>query len=154
MNKILISACLLGYRVRYDAQSKNLRDKRLDIWQKQGRLVAICPEVAGGLSVPRPAAEIQSNGLVLSQTGEDVSQAFLLGAQRALDLAQEQQCRFALLKARSPSCGSGFTYDGSFKARLIERDGLSAKLLKEKGIAVFTDLQLDELELCLMQDEQ
>jgi len=149
MKKILISACLLGQPVRYDGKRKAIVDDRIQLWLKQGRLIAVCPEVAGGLTIPRAPAEIQSNGQIITEQNKDVTLAFQNGALAALQLAKQHQCNLALLKANSPSCGSGKTYDGSFSQHLIERDGISAKLLKENGIQVFSEFQLDELAQCL-----
>lgn len=159
MDKILISSCLLGEPVRYDGSGKALTDPRLKLWQQQHRLVPICPEMAGGLPCPRPPAEIaQARGdqvinhriPVLLQDHTDVSQAFVRGAQKALALCQRQQLRFALLKARSPSCGIRGGYDGSFSGRVVEDGiGVTAALLEQHGIRVFNELELTELEQAL-----
>lgn len=146
MQKILISACLLGDKVRYNGEIKLLDHPLLQTWQRQGRLVKVCPEVAGGLPVPRPAAEQQPDGRVITVRGADVTTAFDLGAKSALALAQQQNIRLALLKARSPSCGSGQVYDGSFQSHLIAGDGVTAALLKQSGIAVFDETQLEALQ--------
>lgn len=156
--KLLVSACLLGEAVRYDGQSKGLDDSRLVSWQREDRIVAICPEVAGGLSVPRDPAEIaQADGgavldgesRVVSIRGADVTAAFLKGARLALKLARDNQIRLALLKANSPSCGNLEIYDGSFSNRRKEGMGIAAALLRRHGIDVYNENQLDELEVAL-----
>lgn len=159
MPLILISRCLLGEAVRYDGSGKMLTHPLLALWQHQQRLVPICPELAGGLGCPRPAAEISGGdgSLVLSgrtrvrlQDQTDVSAAFIRGAQAALMLCQRQQIRFALLKARSPSCGSRGSYDGSFNQRILERGiGVTAALLREHGIQIFDETQLEALATAL-----
>ncbi len=161
MHLILISRCLLGDAVRYDGSGKLLQHPLLSLWQHQQRLVPICPELAGGLGCPRPAAEIHGgDGLrVLSgeaqvrlQDGTDVSAAFIQGAQTTLLLCQEQRIRFALLKARSPSCGSHGSYDGSFSGTLNDAGiGVTAALLRQHGIQIFDETQLDALANALAE---
>lgn len=154
MDKILISRCFLGEPVRYDGQPRPLDHPLLQRWQQQGRLVSICPELAGGLSCPRPAAEIvggqgsdvlSGKARVITRAGTDVSTAFIDGAEAALRLCQQFQIRFALLKARSPSCGSRDSYDGSFSAQLVAGSGVTAALLQQQGIACFDETQLPQL---------
>lgn len=154
MHKILISACLLGDKVRYNGEIKLLEHPLLKLWLQQQRLVRICPEVAGGLPVPRPAAEQQPDGRVITQSGLDVTGQFESGAQAALRLVRQHQIRLALLKARSPSCGNGQVYDGLFRARLIRGDGVTAALLKRHGVEVFDETQLDALACRLTALEQ
>lgn len=163
MDRILISACLLGRPVRYDGVGKRLSDPRLDRWQAEGRLVPICPELMAGLPVPRPAAEIAggSGGDVLagrarvvSATGEDMSPAFLVGAEAALDAAGRSGCRYALLIDRSPSCGSLTIYDGTFSGRRAAGAGVTAVLLAAHGIMVFADHEIDRLAAMLDVEEQ
>ena len=111
-------------------------------------IYSFCPEVAGGLGVPRVPAEIISREkpfIVKNQNAEDVTINFLLGAKKALDLCKEENIKVALLKANSPSCGNIKTYDGTFTKNLIETSGLTAKLLKENGIEVFNEKELKEL---------
>lgn len=150
-NKILISACLLGQPVRFDGQSKELENSTLNRWHEEGRLVPICPEVSGGLPVPRPAAEITGlavdvqtgRGLVKTEDGEDVSLFFLCGAQHALILCQQENIRVAILKENSPSCGSTQVYDGSFSAKLITGIGVTTAILRQNGITVFNEHEID-----------
>lgn len=148
MKKILVSACLLGQPVRYDGQGKGLSDPRLARWQAQGRLVSVCPELAGGLPVPRAPAERQEARVVTVQ-GEDVTAAFACGAQAALQLCQAQGIRLALLKEGSPSCGSQQIYDGTFAGQRVAGEGVTAALLRAHGIQVYAETQLVELALAL-----
>lgn len=104
----------------------------------------VCPEVAGGLGVPRPPAEIVG-GRVLTRAGDDVSSAFVAGAQHALELVRRFELRLALLKQRSPSCGSKEIYDGSFSGRVMAGEGLTAALLRANGVEVYDETQLDEV---------
>ncbi|MDM7978902.1 MAG: DUF523 domain-containing protein [Rhizobium sp.] len=154
--KILISACLLGRPVRYDGKGKPLHDPLIGRWKTEGRLVGYCPEQAGGLPTPRPPAEIEGgkNGddvlagraRVLEVTGGDVTAEFIEGGRKAVAFARAQDCRFALLIDGSPSCGSGFIYDGSFSGTRHPGFGVTAALMRQAGIDVFSDLELDKLE--------
>ena len=143
--KILISACLLGAPVRYDGVSQAVTHPLLLRLQQEGRLVPFCPEVAGGLPVPRVAAELQADGRVLTRDGGDVSGAFAQGAREAVLLARVEGVCCALLKARSPSCGVGQIYDGHFSGRLQPGDGLTAQALQQAGIPLFTEADLEAL---------
>ncbi|MEH6824470.1 MAG: DUF523 domain-containing protein [Motiliproteus sp.] len=161
MQLILISRCLLGEAVRYDGSSKALEHPLLELWRRQQRLVPICPEMAGGLGCPRPAAEISGGDgrQVLSgqsrvhhQDGTDISAAFIRGAHAALTLCQQQQIRFALLKARSPSCGGSGSYDGRFEKRVLDSGiGVTAALLSMHGIQIFDETQLEALASALAE---
>ena len=151
--RLLVSACLLGERVRYNGESLPA-DDLLQLWQQQGRLVVICPEVAGGLPVPRPPAETQADGRILTVSGVDVSAAFAAGATQAELLVRRHEIRIAILKARSPSCGSGEIYDGSFSGRRVAGDGVTAARLKALGVAVFNEMQLEQAAALLQQLEQ
>lgn len=108
------------------------------------QLVPVCPEILGGLPTPRTPSERQGERVV-SKTGADVTAAYQKGAEEALRLARLFGCRKALLKERSPSCGRGQIYDGSFSGRLIPGDGVTARLLEQEGIAVFGESQLQQL---------
>lgn len=151
--RLLVSACLLGERVRYNGEPLPAADL-LQQWQQQGRLVVICPEVAGGLPVPRLPAEAQADGRILTVSGVDVSAAFVAGATQAEMLVRRHTIRIAILKARSPSCGSGEIYDGSFSGRRIAGDGVTAARLKALGVAVFNETQLEQAAALLQQLEQ
>jgi len=150
-NKLLVSACLLGDPVRYDGRSKPLRDAGLERLIAQGRVVRYCPEVAGGLPVPRPAAEIQGGdgdaviagvARVRTREGEDVSDCFIDGAERTLEFCRQHRVSAAVLSEASPSCGSGRIYDGSFTRRSIVASGVTTALLRQHGIEVFSQHQL------------
>ena len=157
---ILISACLLGDPVRYNGTGKVIQHSLIQQWQKENRLLSVCPEIAGGMSTPRAPAEIiagngatvlsqQSN--VLNNEGHDVTDAFILGAKQTLQLAKQHHCIAAILTERSPSCGSHFIYDGSFSGTKISGMGVTAALLEENGIAVFNQNQLDEVDKLLRE---
>ena len=153
MEKILVSACLLGQAVRYDGGAHG-PFAVLAQWQAQGRVLPLCPEVAGGLPTPRPPAEIigGQGGQVLdgwvqvrSIEDVDVSAAFIAGAQSAVTLARQHGIRIAVLKARSPSCGKGDIYDGTFTGTRVPGDGVTAALLSAHGIRVYGEDDVAEL---------
>lgn len=149
--QVLVSACLLGERVRYDGRDAGVQHPVLARWLAEGRVVGLCPEVAGGLPVPRPAAERQADGRILTRAGADVSQAFARGAAEALRLAGEHQIAVAVLKEGSPSCGSGFVYDGSFTgSRVLGGMGETARVLREHGVRVFSETQWEQADAALM----
>jgi len=140
---LLVSACLVGIPCRYDGGSCS--HDQLQALAAQGDVLPICPEVSGGLPPPRPPAEIQGGdgdevlegqAGVVNTEGKDVTAEFLAGAQKALRVAHRWDIKEAILKARSPSCGVGQIYDGSFSGRLVEGDGVTAALLKREGIIV------------------
>lgn len=150
MERILVSRCLLGHRVRYDGGAHGPFDL-LGVWQSEGRIVPLCPEVAGGLPTPRPPAEIPGGqgGAVLDGRvavvtvgGEDVTAAFVAGAEAALELIARHGIRLAVLKARSPSCGNLENYDGSFSGTRVAGEGVTAAALKRAGVAVFNETEL------------
>ena len=153
--KILVSACLMGHAVRYDGRSKPLIHPAIDRWREEGRLVTICPEMSAGMAVPRSPAEIAGGAAgedvlagtarVMEITGGDVTQGFLQAAENALALARETGCLYALLIDGSPSCGSGFIYDGSFSGDRHAGHGVTAALLKRAGIEVYSDREIDRL---------
>jgi len=155
MEKILISACLLGRPVRYDGRSCPFECSRIDLWQANGLLVPVCPEMDGGLPVPRPPAEITPGGgpgvwegTARVVTGPaDVTQFFIKGAQAALEKAVACGIKTALLKQKSPSCGSCRIYDGSFSRSLVDGMGVTTALLRQNGILVFGEDQINELSL-------
>lgn len=134
--RYVVSACLAGVPCRYDGRS-NLYSAVAELVRRK-KAIAVCPEVLGGLSTPRTPSE-QKNGRVLTRTGEDVTQAFLSGAETALYIAEEYGCCAAILKARSPSCGCGQIYDGTFNHTLCQGDGFFASLLRQKGFQLFTE---------------
>ena len=141
---ILVSACLLGAPCRYDGTGK--LEPALEQLRAQGHtLVPVCPEVLGGLPTPRPPAERQSDGRVVTRESVDVTAEYRSGAERALELARAHGCTLAVFKERSPSCGRGSIYDGTFSRTLVPGSGVAAQLLEEQGIAVYGESRLDEL---------
>jgi uncharacterized protein YbbK (DUF523 family) len=161
MQKILVSACLLGQSVRYDGGAHGPFAPLLR-WQQQGRVLALCPEVAGGLPTPRPPAEIAGgqgaqvlDGLIAlyDVQGVDVTQAFIAGAHMAERLVREHGIQIAILKARSPSCGNQHAYDGSFSGQLVAGEGVTAAALRRLGVQVFNEQQLSHAATCLHQLE-
>ncbi|EJN23851.1 DUF523 domain-containing protein [Pseudomonas sp. GM80] len=159
MDKILVSRCLLGHRVRYDGGASGPFDL-LEQWISEGRVVPLCPEVAGGLPTPRAAAEIPGGqggevldgiAAVMTTEGEDVSAQFLDGARQALELVRKHGIRVAVLKANSPSCGNLLTYDGTFSGVKVSGEGVTAALLKRHGVQVFSELELPQAALALTQ---
>lgn len=149
---ILVSACLMGRNCRYDGDNK--LNVTLNLLLKNKELILICPEEAGGLSIPRPPAEIQDgNGFdvlegrakVLNARGEDVTEEYIKGAERTLvDLSGKID--FAVLKAKSPSCGVNRIYSGKFDGKLKEGPGVLAAYLKKRRIPIFTEEELDKIE--------
>lgn len=146
-----MSACLLGQPVRYDGRSSGHPDL-LQLWQQQGRVVPLCPELAGGLPTPRPPAEIpggqggavlDGEARVVTVQGEDVSAEFLAGARLALELVRRHGIRVAVLKSGSPSCGNRQVYDGTFSGCKIDGEGVTSALLRREGVQVFSELELE-----------
>lgn len=144
--KVLISACLAGINCKFNGENNLLDSGILDEISKRYHLLFICPEVFGGLSTPREPAEMKG-GLVVTKTAKDVSENFKFGAEICLKIAKLNGCKKAILKARSPSCGSGQIYDGSFSKKLIFGDGVAAKLLKENEILVFSEDEIGRLDV-------
>lgn len=140
--RILVSACLMGVGCRYDGKSNQL--PQLEQLMKQHTCIPVCPEIFGGLPTPRVPAERQGSK-IMTQDGQDVTQQFVQGTAEVLRLADLYHCKAALLKERSPSCGCGQIYDGTFTKTLTEGDGLTAEMLKRKGIAVYGESQIGEL---------
>lgn len=147
MEKILVSSCLLGQKVRYDGGHKALTNAIWDQWHCETRLIGFCPEIVGGLPVPRAPAEIEAgktadqvlsgDARVLDINGHDVTGAFMAGAQAALAMARKHHCKHAILTENSPSCGRNFTYSGRFDGVLIKGTGLTTALLLKNGIQVW-----------------
>lgn len=142
MENVLISACLLGVSCRYDGLSKPLDAKIIENLRSRYHLIPICPEIFGGLPTPRIPAEIQADRLVLRKDGKDITDEYKKGAKEALRLAKLFDCKLAILKERSPSCGSGVIYDGSFTGNKINGDGITAELLKKEGIRIIGESEL------------
>jgi len=159
--KILVSSCLFGMPVRYDGKSNQVHAEIWQKWKAQGMLLPFCPELLAGLPIPRSSAEIRGgtgfdvikrapNVKIISRSSseekdieeKDVTEIFLLGAHRLLEIAKQHVVKIAILKERSPSCGSNKTYDGSFSRKLISGPGVAAALLMENGIKVFSEENL------------
>ncbi|MFA5907066.1 MAG: DUF523 domain-containing protein, partial [Desulfobacula sp.] len=155
MEKILISACLAGDLVRYDGKRRMLKNVLLNRWQDDKRLIKVCPEVAGGMKVPRlPAQIVNGDGLnvlkgkarIKDTGGCDVTGFFIKGAEYALSMAKEFNIRLAILKEKSPSCGVHLIYDGNFTSTLLPGSGVTAALLKENGISLFSENEINLIE--------
>lgn len=142
MEPILVSACLLGANCKYSG-GNNLCP---ELEQLKGRyqLIPICPEQLGGLPTPRPPAECQGDQ-VINREGLDVTEQFRKGAEEALNIGQFFGCKKAILKSRSPSCGCGMIYDGTFTGTLVPGDGITAKLLDRNGFSLFSEENILEV---------
>ena len=136
---IVVSACLLGINCKYNGEN-NYCPKVVDLKEKYN-LITICPEVDGGLPTPRIPAEIVCDK-VINKEGKDVTKEYNLGAQKALDTALKNNVKKAILKAKSPSCGCGYIYDGSFTHTLIKGDGVTTRLFKQYNLEVLTEEDL------------
>ncbi len=136
---IIVSACLAGLRCRYDGGSKPCPAVMRLV--AEGKAIPVCPEQLGGLPTPRVSAEMRG-GKLINREGVDVSAEFARGAEEALTLAKLAGATTAILKARSPSCGSGQIYDGTFTGTLVSGDGVLAALCKANGIEVKTEEEL------------
>lgn len=148
-----MSACLLGERVRHDGSVAFCNEGALRELQDLARLVPFCPEVSGGLPIPRPPAEIVGGegrdvlsglAMVLRIDGEDVTTEFLCGAEKALNMVRAQGAKLAILKDGSPSCGVTYVHDGSFSGATKPGKGITATLLEQNGIRVFSEEQIGE----------
>jgi len=150
--KILVSACLVGRRVRYDGKIVRPVNPILDKWYQMKILIPFCPEIAGGLAVPRPPAEIVDgdgfsvlNGdtKIVNTDGRDVTNCFLSGAQSALEKARRLETGLAILKDGSPSCGSSYIYDGTFSKKHKRGKGVTSALLEKNNIRVFSENDIE-----------
>jgi uncharacterized protein YbbK (DUF523 family) len=157
-SRVLVSACLLGEKVRYHGGDAALRHPILDRWIAEGRVVAFCPEMAGGLPTPRPPAEIQGGeaadvlnhvAFVRRKDGTDVTDAFTRGADAAVALVRELGIQVAILKEGSPSCGTHRVNDGSFTGRKVEGSGITAASLSAAGVSVFSEDEIDAADALL-----
>ena len=142
MKRLLISRCLLGDPCRYDGKSKPLSAETLEALRERYRLIPVCPEVLGGLPTPRTPSERQGDRVVM-KTGADVTKEYRRGAETALQAAQENHVCAAVLKERSPSCGKGEIYDGTFTGTLTNGNGVTAELLLENGIPVYGESEIE-----------
>jgi uncharacterized protein YbbK (DUF523 family) len=160
MEFVLVSACLVGSPVRYNGAHKRSGSDVLRRWLDEGRVILVCPEVAGGLLVPRPPAEVwrglgganvlAGQAKVVDPQGNDVSVAFLAGANHALLQAKLKGVRVAVLKEGSPSCGSSYIYDGSFSGTRVPEKGVTSALLEHSGVRVFSEEQFFEANQFLL----
>ena len=142
----IVSECLLGHNCKYNG-GNNLNEAVIDFCRNKN-ICAVCPETAGGLRSPRPPAEYTEDGRILDSRGKDVTEAFELGAQLSLEKALEKALELcediegAVLKANSPSCGSGRIYDGTFSGRLKAGDGCFVQKLKARNIKVISEKEI------------
>lgn len=144
--KLLVSACLLGTPCRYDGESKGSEAVRA--LAADFDLIPVCPEVMGGLPTPRVASE-RRGARVVTRDGRDVTAEYRRGAQLALETALHEGVCAAVLKERSPSCGSGEIYDGSFTGARTAGDGVTAEVLRARGIPVFGETETEALRTAL-----
>jgi len=140
----LISACLIGAKCKYSGGDNRLPEKTLDALRRRYRLLPVCPEMAGGLGVPREPSE-RKGERVVSRSGRDVTAAYRQGANVACALGERFVCSTALLKERSPSCGCGRIYDGSFSRTLVEGNGIAAEALLANGVDVLGESEIHKL---------
>jgi uncharacterized protein YbbK (DUF523 family) len=151
MDRIFISACFMGENVRYDGGHQSLLNHALfaetiETWKQEKRLLSGCPECLGGLPVPRDPAEIQQESQkIITVNNTDVTESFHQGALKALDLCLKHNIKYALLKESSPSCGSHTIYDGTFSNTKISGQGVTAQLLIQHNIQVFSEKNIADL---------
>ncbi len=149
MLKILTSECLYGGRVvRYDGGEVPETHPTYLKWKEEGRLIPICPEVFGGLPTPRPDSQRQGDKII-ARTGADVTAEYTKGAVEAVRLAKENDVAFCIMKQKSPSCGSKLIYDGTFTGTKIPGQGLAVEMLRNAGVKVFADEEIEEAEAYL-----
>ena len=139
---IVVSACLAGVACRYDGTAFSCPP--LAAMVESGQAIAVCPEVLGGLPIPRPPSEMR-DGRIVTAAGQDVTEAYRAGGLAAMDIAMQNRCELAILKSRSPSCGVGLIYDGSFSGRLVAGDGVFADYLRQAGIPAYTETDCEFL---------
>lgn len=153
MIQVLVSSCLLGQPVRYNGADAPSDKNIMSQWQREGRLVHFCPEISAGFPIPRPPAEtvggdgrlvLTGEARVFEDTGADVTEMFIEGAQKAVDYAEKNNVRLAVLTDGSPSCGSTYVYDGTFKGGTVPGKGVTAELLEQNGIRVFSEDRIEE----------
>ena len=142
METILVSACLLGDNVKYNG--KNNYDQRIEVLKQYFNIVPICPEVFGGLPTPRIPSELRSDE-VFNKEGKNVTHQFNEGAHKVMNIVNYFHIKRAVLMERSPSCGVHKVYNGKFNGTLIDGKGYTAKLLAEKGVALYTIDEIDQL---------
>lgn len=160
MEKILVSACLLGNPVRYNGTDLLQEHEVLQGWVNEGRVIPVCPEVAGGMPVPRAPAEIvggpagavlSGNASVIDNSGTAVTAEFVAGAEKALALCKQHQIKIAILTESSPSCGCTRVHDGSFSGVKIAGEGVTSALLRQHGVQVFSQYSISDAAQCLRE---
>lgn len=153
MIRVLVSSCLLGKPIRFNGSDAPSDKTILSQWQSEGRLVHFCPEIAVGFPIPRPPAEtvggdgrmvLSDDAIVLEDTGANVTEMFVEGAKKAVEFAQLNDVRIAILTDGSPSCGSTYVYDGSFSGKTVQGKGITAELLEQNGIRIFNEDQIEK----------
>lgn len=147
MENLLVSGCLLGKNIKYNG--KNNYIPLIERIKEKYNIIVICPEVMGGLPIPRDPSEIRNN-IVINNKMIDVTNEYNIGAKKALELALQYNCKKALLKEKSPSCGVNYIYDGTFTKKLINGMGITTRLLLSNGIEVYSE---DKIELLLNDKE-
>lgn len=140
--RIIVSACLLGENCKYNGGNNYFAD--IELLKEHFEIVPVCPETFGGLQAPRSPSEIVGDRVV-SKEGEDVTDEFVSGAEQTLYIAQEANCPLAVLKERSPSCGCGKIYDGTFTGTLCNGNGVAAQMLLDNDIQVFGESQIKKV---------
>ena len=155
MHKILVSGCLNGLPIRFNSTNVSVESEIWDRWESEGRLVSFCPELAAGFPVPRAPAEIvgstaamvlQGRGRVEEDNGTDVTDKFVEGAKLAAQRAISEGCVMAVLTDGSPSCGTSYTYDGTFTGGTVKGMGVTAQILHDQGLRVFDENRIDEAD--------
>ena len=147
MEKIAVSACLLGHNCKYNG-GNNYCEKVVNL-KNYYKIITICPESFGGLPIPRMPSEIR-NGKVYSKEGVDVTDYFIKGTNKTIEIIEKENIKYAILKANSPSCGVKHIYDGTFTGTKIEGMGVCAKVLKEKGLTLFDEK--DDLNILINKE--
>lgn len=146
--KILVSSCLLGEKTRYDGNHNKINSELFEFILEYNTIFSFCPEIEGGLETPRVPAEINNNK-VFTKDEKDLTKEFTVGAYKALKLCKDEKIAVALLKEKSPSCGSKIIYNGRFSNTLIEGMGICTKLLKNNNIIVFNENEIAKLLIFL-----
>lgn len=139
---IIVSACLTGLNCRYNNTSARLDG--LDSLKDKYNIIPVCPELLGGLSTPRKSVEL-INGKATDCNGADYTRQFLKGADKVLEIANKNKCRYAILKSNSPSCGSKTIYDGTFSGKIITGKGICAQILQQAGVSVFDETDFNKI---------
>jgi uncharacterized protein YbbK (DUF523 family) len=145
--RYLVSACLAGIRCRYDGGS--CPNSVVESLVESGEAVAVCPELLGGLDVPREPCEIRVDGRraqkIVTRSGADCTRKYMKGARKTLRIVRSLHIEKAILKSRSPSCGYGVVHDGEFSGALVNGNGVTAALLLREGVRIYTEEQVDVL---------